>query len=178
MNSSLCKNKSKAVLLLSGHIAIKALTYSSTHSLRLTVRCDLHIQTPLPFTEEPTEPVRKLWIREKFLSSPRSIGPILRLSIPITHLIYIVDYCRFYSNASLYKQSVFEFSLIPNIQIIAFFFNLEASFAYKTSISCKPAIVPGPSLWLVLVSESSGMRRISRHSCAVCAEAAASRHFS
>jgi len=60
LNNSLYKSERKAVLFLSDHIAIKALTYSSTHSHGTTVSCDLHFHIPYTLQKRPPEPTRKV----------------------------------------------------------------------------------------------------------------------
>jgi len=98
------------VLFLRDHIAIKALTYSSTHSHCMVVSRKLHINTHYTLKKRlQNRPER--W--RNFIFSPGNITPILRLSAPIKQLLY--------SNTSVHGQSVYEFSLAQNSQISACF---------------------------------------------------------
>jgi len=53
LNNNLYKSERKAALFLSDHIAIKALTYSSTHSHGMAVSCDLHFHIPYTLRKRP-----------------------------------------------------------------------------------------------------------------------------
>jgi hypothetical protein len=115
------------VFFLSDHIAIKALTYSSTHLHCMAVSCELHIHTPYTLQKMPQNRPERC---RKLLFSAGNITPILRLSIPITLLLY--------SNTSVYGHSVYDFSLAQNSQISARFpiskpVSLMTSYLSRTS---------------------------------------------